>query len=793
MTPVVQAAGWTLVHFVWQGALIAISSAIVLELLAFRSARTRYAVACLSLAAMLAAPIATLGMMTSSSSRPAPITLAGDGARLAAGAFRVRPMSDLRGLASPVVFDPVSIGRLDVNKVLTAIVACWLAGVVCLLVRMTGGWWRVRRLHRLVLASPSSRWQPACERLAANIGLRRLIHVVESTLVDVPSVVGWLQPVIVLPIASLAGLAPAQVEAILAHELAHIRRHDYVINLLQTLAETLLFYHPAVWWVSARVRAEREYCCDDVALELSGDAMGYATALAELESRRSIGRSIVMAANGGSLVDRVGRILRVPSHDSPRSPGWIVTIVFTALFTASAGVVQWLPTKVAGTTARAAAPPPGQSVPSVYTMPADDDTLHLMSRGDEYRFRWSEGLSFQDVRGQGDLLFTDELTDVRALANGGYLLVREWTGWLPRSVEIRASGGVLTHKYYVAGFEKSWSAEAEQWLAVRLPRLVRRSGLGAPARVRQILAARGVDGVLAEINLLDGDYARHLYVGELLKATGPLDGAATVRLLTMAATLVRSDYYLAELLRDAAPLAAGDALASKAYLAAADRINSDYEHRRALVALLKTDRQSPATAELAVESAGNIRSDYERAETLRVAVQQGYLGQGDAFFSAVSHMESDYEKRRVLSTVLVEQGHDLELEKGLLAAAATIGSDYECAELLLDFNKRFGVDPTTRDPFFAAVGTIDSSYELRRVLSEVLKKDVMGRDIVQEVIGAASTMSSDYERAELLLSVLQHQPIDFATRELMIDAVDKMGSSYEQGRVLVALVRAERR
>lgn len=157
--------------------------------------------------------------------------------------------------------------------------------------------------------------------MASRLGLRRAVHIVDSLLMDTPTVVGWLRPVILLPIAALANLTPAQVEAILAHELAHIRRHDYLVNLLQTLAETLLFYHPAVWWVSGRIRSEREHCCDTVAVEACGDALGYAAALAELESSRT-GRpfptgqaALALAATGGSLLERVRRVLRVPVDD----------------------------------------------------------------------------------------------------------------------------------------------------------------------------------------------------------------------------------------------------------------------------------------------------------------------------------------------------------------------------------------------------------------------------------------------------------------------------------------------
>src|SRR6202007_2795286 len=142
------------------------------------------------------------------------------------------------------------------------------------------------RLHRRALASAASTWQSSCRRLAHRLGLIAAAHVVEADLADAPAGGGWLRPVILRPVAAIAALSPAQVDAILAHELAHIRRHDYAVNILQTIAETLLFYHPAVWWLSNRIRAEREHCCDDIAVALCGDPVEYAEALAELESHR---------------------------------------------------------------------------------------------------------------------------------------------------------------------------------------------------------------------------------------------------------------------------------------------------------------------------------------------------------------------------------------------------------------------------------------------------------------------------------------------------------------------------
>jgi bla regulator protein blaR1 len=156
--------------------------------------------------------------------------------------------------------------------------------------------------------------------------------------VQVPAVAGWLRPVVLLPVGALAGLPAAQVEALLAHELAHIRRHDYFVNMLQGVAEALLFYHPAVWWVSGHIRAEREHCCDDAAVAVGGDVLAYANALIELESRRAPRAAALVAANHGSLADRVRRLLGQPLSSGRAFPGPAAVVTGMLLLAAAWGV-----------------------------------------------------------------------------------------------------------------------------------------------------------------------------------------------------------------------------------------------------------------------------------------------------------------------------------------------------------------------------------------------------------------------------------------------------------------------
>jgi beta-lactamase regulating signal transducer with metallopeptidase domain len=324
MSPWTHVVGWTLIHFVWQGALLAVVAAGAMRLCRHRTPNVRYAIACVALAAMLASAAVTAFVLGTRDVTAAPAVHLSQTV-----APPVIASAGSRSWTDSGIFVMHSVLPADINALLPFIVFVWLAGVTMLLVRMAGGLWHVRRVQVLSLAAAPSRWQAAAERIASRLGLRMAVHVVESTLVETPAAVGWLRPVILLPIAAVANLTPSQVEAILAHELVHIRRHDYLVNVAQTVAETLLFFHPGVWWVSGQIRVEREHCCDDAAVQVCGDPVDYATALAELEAWRSRGTTLALAASGGSLAGRVHRVLKVPMGHEARSLSWVVTLGLT--------------------------------------------------------------------------------------------------------------------------------------------------------------------------------------------------------------------------------------------------------------------------------------------------------------------------------------------------------------------------------------------------------------------------------------------------------------------------------
>ena len=319
--------GWALLHFMWQGTLIAVLTALVLALLRNSAADVRYVVATVAMSLMLTVPAVT-AMQLWRAAEPADPWTTSAVVSIAAQAGT----GPLVGMTSAL-----GLRVLRLEPWLPVLVLAWVCGVLVLSLRLMSGWVWVQRLKSHGAVSAGDEWQHLAAQLCKRLHMTRSVRLLQSALVDVPTVIGWMKPVVLLPVSALAGLTPQQLEGILAHELAHVRRHDYLVNLLQTVVETLLFYHPAVWWVSRRIRVERENCCDDLAVSLCGDRCSYAQALADLEELRGSGHHLVVAASGGSLVHRVRRLLGAPSH-ADRAPGWLAAMAVVVMLGSAVGV-----------------------------------------------------------------------------------------------------------------------------------------------------------------------------------------------------------------------------------------------------------------------------------------------------------------------------------------------------------------------------------------------------------------------------------------------------------------------
>ncbi len=291
-----QSLGWALLHFLWQGTALAALAAAAMALC--RRASARYLIGVGALVLMLLAPLATYFFYAQQ--HPAvPEVLRASSPR---AAWPIPPSKTaLSGSVQPASITP----SLDV---LPWLVEAWLLGVAFFSLRSAGGFLLLERERRRQSVGVNDRVLEICDSLQNRFGLNRAIDYCECKWLQAPAVIGWFRPVVFLPVTALTGLSEEQLEAIIAHELAHIQRLDPFVNVFQVCVETLLFYHPAIWWLNKKIRAEREHCCDDRAVALCGNAVEYARALALMEEWRSA-PAFAMAANRGPLTERIVRVL----------------------------------------------------------------------------------------------------------------------------------------------------------------------------------------------------------------------------------------------------------------------------------------------------------------------------------------------------------------------------------------------------------------------------------------------------------------------------------------------------
>src|SRR5579863_5761262 len=311
MTNTIAAIGWTLIHFCWQATAIAVVYWLLSFWLDRRSSQTRYLAALTAMLLMMSAAVCTFAWEAHVA--PPPYSLADANARIA------------NTLAAPV-FPRVAVGVLNppsqsaVRQVLVLsagmlrwIDAVWILGVLLLSLRSMGGWWMIHRLRMASELEAPEAVRACFEQMTVKLGLRRPVLLRVTSAIAGPVTIGALRAMVLLPLSALTALGPDELEVVLAHELAHVRRADFFWNLVQTLVETLFFFHPAVWWISGRVRHERELCCDDLALKICPNPVVYASALFHLEEHRSRQMRLAMALDGHqsrqTLRMRIARIL----------------------------------------------------------------------------------------------------------------------------------------------------------------------------------------------------------------------------------------------------------------------------------------------------------------------------------------------------------------------------------------------------------------------------------------------------------------------------------------------------
>ncbi|MGK5048285.1 M56 family metallopeptidase [Janthinobacterium sp. GB4P2] len=348
----VPALGWVLLYFVWQGVIVGAVSAVLLWLLRHASARWRYGVCALALLLCLCIPsVHLLSLLSDAGASPA---------RLA--------------MAAPPAW------RAALQAWMPALVLAWSAGVGLMSLRLCLGLAWVGKLRRQAVAAPAI-WQARLDALALRMGLHRRLPLKLHAGLTSPVTVGFWRPVILLPAALLSGMPVALLEALLAHELAHVRRWDYLVNLLQSVVEALLFFHPVVWWLSARMRAEREQVADALAAQALQDPQQLATALHALSLHTAAPHhsGLLMSARGGALLTRIERLMA----PGPDTAGWKLAV--PAMLLACATLLlqtQGKPVVNGATLAEAAAGMLALPVSAKHMLVFDDSTGQVLMAKD---------------------------------------------------------------------------------------------------------------------------------------------------------------------------------------------------------------------------------------------------------------------------------------------------------------------------------------------------------------------------------------------------------------------------
>jgi beta-lactamase regulating signal transducer with metallopeptidase domain len=835
--PLLQVLAWTLLHFLWQGAILGLMACILLRVVRPTRSSTRYAIGVATLALMLASSVATFVMLAPRAAARE-IAVAGDVTPASApqsSGVTGWVIADLSAspsartlLAPPRVSSPLRPQPLG-PQTLLLVVATWIAGVLALSFRLLGGWILTRQLARRAVHAVSPSIEAAAGEIAERLRLSRAVAILQSGAVSVPTLVGWVRPVVLLPAAALAGLSPQQLQAILAHELAHVRRHDYLINLLQCVVETLLFYHPAIWWVSAKVREEREHCCDDLAVDVCGDRLMYVSALAELTTLAAH-PGFALAATDGSLVARVRRLLDRPRPDDQPPPAW-PTVGVLLLTIASATAVIAANDAPASPRQRAET---GVLDPRQTTVAATAKDLSAAPEGGV-----TGGLAGGVVGGlaggisggiEGPRAIRTELTPVDAqrpfevppappvppmppdapppappappVAPAPPVPPEPPSPPIdalqvppsppapptppqppsppppPPAPDTQGSGNFTWNNddekislKWTGPFRLSDDERDIAWIEEGRTVTIR-DGLVFAGRID----LKGLSGGRIERTYSKNGFKREYEPDGRVFLANALD-----KIIRRSGLFARDR--VARFLKQGGP---------DAVLAEMDRLGaSSYVKRVYYSELMKQAALNEALITRVLQRVPqDLTSDYDRSIVLKSIAGLPALTEANraSVARAAKSIKSDYEQRRALSAVIAAAPVAPAVAAAVVDAATTVASSYERSVILSALARKGGVTPTVAPAFMDLVRSMPSSYEQRRVLAVVAAQPGVAESVTVEAIKTAGTIGSAYEQAVTLLALIERGGVTDASADSFFASVGRLGSGYEKSRVLRAVV-----
>src|SRR6266487_210532 len=496
--------------------------------------------------------------------------------------------------------------RITTNWTVWA-VPVWLSGVAAVLILLAVGLARIAWLDRTTTRVRDERWLLLVEDLSLELGLTRHVRLLQSKGPAMPMTWGIRRPTILLPAEADSWNAERRRDVLL-HELAHVKRHDFLTQLVARIACAVYWFHPLVWLAATRLREERERACDDHVLRAGATPSAYATHLLDiargLRAARATSLASVAMARPAQLATRLIDVLDTRrSRDtlSARSavPAWIAAIaVVVPLAAAAPRIAEPAPfgANSIDTTTRLPSPSftqkravrhPAAAVDTLRGCSGESQHSHTMTsvENDDVSISFTLGNCTVKLSSVGKFQFTNDFSDIASVATGGQVVVEVDYGARDRRVTFRrGSGGTLERIYKVDGDVRSYDADAKSWFSETLTYLFRRTGYMAEERARWILDTRGIQGLIDEFGELSGDYTRRIYYQAAVQS-GKLDAAGYERIVTLAGQTISSDYELAELLIAVSKTQPLSERMQAGFVTAAKSISSDYERHRVLTAM----------------------------------------------------------------------------------------------------------------------------------------------------------------------------------------------------------------
>ena len=641
----------------------------------------------------------------------------------------------------------------------TWVVGLWLSGALFALTRVLRSLLNLRRALRE--AAPVA--HAAATELAELVAHAAVRSPQLLSLSGIASPMATTGARIVAPAWALESLDRRQLRAMLAHELAHVLRHDPEWKVVGAFWRALFWFLPTSF-AQKRLDDLAELACDAFAVQQTGNAHGVAECLAACAEHQLSGGSryalaAAMAVHESSFGHRIECLLEGVSMQTI-VPG-VRSRALALIVLAAAGLSLPTISLLSPQTASAAAPVPPPAPPKPPAVPNADASAHSsisIHSDDDGHDKMTISVSDDDHKFKanidGKIAFNAEETDVASLGAGGTASFEETRGGVTRRVEFADRNGQLERRYFVDRKEQPFDAAGSKWFAGLLPALIRESGLGAEARVQRLYSAGGAGRVLDEIERIHSDYVRGIYLGLLLDH-GALKSPQLDQALKIAG-------------------AAG----------------SDYERHQMLSRIFATQPLSAAQQITFLQQALRFDSDYERAELL-IGVVPKLANSPEvrqAWLTAALRVSSDYERRRTLEAMLTRDNFDDRQLGSVLEASASMGSDYEHRELLVAVARR-AHDVDALAPAYAhSTLSLGSDYERREALLALIQAGKLGPRGTKAVLDSAAHIGSDYECREVLVALARVMPDDAASTQHYREVAARL-SAYERGEAERALRR----